>query len=70
MQLPDHTFLRVRDMATLLSVSPSRVYQLLADGEIPVSKIGGAYRVPKDAWDSWVSQKSAEALAASRKSAA
>lgn len=61
-------FLSVRDVARLMNLSTGRIYQLLAAGEIPVSKIGGSYRVPAEAWNAWLSHKAAESLAAQQAS--
>ena len=56
-------FLRPLDIAPLLGVSTSRVYQLIAAGEIPATKVGGSIRIPRDAWQEWLRDRAAEALA-------
>lgn len=58
--------LRVRDVATELGVSRSRVYQLLRAGEIPAVRVGGAIRIPKGAWRAWLDEQRDRALKAVR----
>lgn len=58
--------LRVREVAALLGVSRSRVYDLIGKGAIPAIRIDGALRVPRSAWDEWLGAKTAQALAATR----
>ena len=41
--------LRVEEVAQLLGLSRSKVYEMTASGELPVMKIGTAVRVPKKA---------------------
>ena len=40
--------LRVRDVATRLALSESKVYQLIRSGELPHYKLGGALRVSEE----------------------
>jgi excisionase family DNA binding protein len=58
--------LKVADLATDMGVTPSRVYQLLRAGVLPSVRIGGAIRVPKDAWRAWLDQQRDRALKAVR----
>lgn len=55
-------FLRPREIAVLLGVTRERVYSLLRDREIPSTRVGGSIRVPRGAWERWLSAKSEEAL--------
>lgn len=59
----EQQFLRPVDVASALGVSVSRVYQLLAAGSIPATRVGGALRIPRAAWDAWLRRTSEEALA-------
>jgi excisionase family DNA binding protein len=61
--------LRPRELAALLGVSRSRIYQLIAAGEIPLVRIGGAIRIPRPAWDEWLVRKKRTALASLRPAA-
>jgi excisionase family DNA binding protein len=62
----DKAFLRVSDLAPVLDVTAGRIYQLIADGEIPAVKVGGAIRIPRQAWEQWLAGKSEQALASIR----
>lgn len=47
-------FLRVTTVAERLEIGISTAYRLIANGTIPSIKVGGARRVPEDAFESWV----------------
>ena len=55
--------LRVADVAADLGVTPSRVYQLIADGLIPATRVNRAIYVPRPAWEEWLRRRSEAALA-------
>jgi len=55
-------FLRPAEIAPQLGVTTSRVYQLIAAGEIPVTRVGNALRIPRAAWEEWLARRSSEAL--------
>jgi excisionase family DNA binding protein len=48
---------RVTEAADALGVSRSKVYQMVASGELPTVEIGGARRVPVEALRSLVSSQ-------------
>ena len=56
-------FLRPSQVARLLGVSSTRVYQLIRDGELPATRVGGRILMPADAWARWVQEKNDRALA-------
>ncbi|MEP7027692.1 MAG: helix-turn-helix domain-containing protein [Candidatus Eisenbacteria bacterium] len=58
--------LRPADIAPLLGVSRSRVYQLLRQGLLPSTKCGRAFRIPRAAWDQWLANQAQLALDAVR----
>jgi excisionase family DNA binding protein len=58
--------LRVREVAERLGVTPSRVYQLTRSGEIPSVRVGGALRIPREAWEEWLDRQRDRALKALR----
>lgn len=58
--------LRPAQVAPLLGVTKRRVYQLIAAGQIPATKVGGAIRIPRDAWDEWLAGHRRAAMAAVR----
>jgi excisionase family DNA binding protein len=52
--------LRVDEAAVRLGLARSTVYQLLADGTLPVVRIGRAVRVPTAALDTWVAAQTVD----------
>ena len=58
--------LAIRDVAPLLGVGPSRVYQLVADGELPAIRVGRAIRIPRGALEDWLRRCERRAMAALR----
>lgn len=60
----DRELMRVADVAHLMGLTTGRVYQLIAAGEIPVVRIGGSLRIPRDAWDAWIASQRDAALRA------
>jgi len=61
--------LRVAEVALLLGVSRSRVYQLCAEGALPFVRHGRAIRFPLVAWERWLAEKADEAMATARRDA-
>lgn len=59
--------LKPSEIAPMLGVTNGRVYQLIAAGVIPHTTVGGAIRIPKDAWEKWLAEQSQTALASVRK---
>jgi len=55
-------FLKPSDVALHLGVGRGRVYQLIRAGQLPATRVGGAIRIPRSAWDQWVQQKRSEAI--------
>ena len=62
--------MRVSELAPLLGLTSGRVYQLLAAGEIPATRVGRAVRVPRPALDAWLQRCTAEAKREARQKAA
>ena len=58
--------LKPADLAPALGVKPRRVYQLIANGELPAIRVGGAIRLPRAAWEEWLRTRSEAALASLR----
>jgi len=56
-------FLKPAEVADLLGVGRGRVYQLIRAGVIPATRVGGAIRIPREAWGEWVRRKRDEAIA-------
>jgi len=57
-------WLKPSQVAGQLGVHKSRVYQLIRDGILPAVRVGGAIRIPTDAWNIWMRQQAEAALAA------
>jgi excisionase family DNA binding protein len=55
----DKQLLKVEEAAAVLSLGRSKVYELLACGELPAVKIGRATRVPADSLRRWVDERAA-----------
>lgn len=56
--------LRPRDIAEMLGVTPAGVYKMIKEGRLPFVRLGRSIRIPRAAWETWLSDKSATALAA------
>lgn len=54
--------LRIPEAATALALSRSRVYELVASGDIPVVRIGRSVRVPATALAAYVTRLQEAAL--------
>ena len=59
-------FLKPPEISPLLGVSLSRVYQLIATGVVPSVRIGGSLRIPRCAWERWLTAQSERALTSLR----
>jgi excisionase family DNA binding protein len=51
--------LRVVEVANLLSLSRTKVYEMAEKGEIPVVRIGSAVRIPRRKLLEWVEHRTA-----------
>jgi excisionase family DNA binding protein len=53
--------LRAGEVAKLLGLGRSKVFAMLAAGELPVMRIGRSVRVPRAALERWVAERTQEA---------
>ena len=53
----DRLLLRPIEAAEAIGVGRSKVYELLASGELPSLRIGGSVRVPVDALRAWIARQ-------------
>jgi excisionase family DNA binding protein len=53
----DRLLLRPIEAAEAIGIGRSKVYELLASGELPAIHIGGSVRVPVDALREWISRQ-------------
>lgn len=60
----ERKLLRMAEAAEAMAVSRSTVYELAARGEIPTVRIGSSLRVPADALDRWIAERTKTASAA------
>lgn len=56
----DKLLLRPAEAADMLGIGRSKMYAMLASGEIPSLQIGKSIRVPVDALRQWVAAQSSE----------
>lgn len=53
----DKLLLRPVEVAEVVGVGRSKVYELISAGELPSIRLGGSIRVPVDQLRRWVDQK-------------
>lgn len=58
--------LKPGEAAEVIGVSRSKVYALIAEGQIPHCKIGSSIRVPVDGLRRWLEMKTADTVAGLR----
>jgi excisionase family DNA binding protein len=54
-------WLRPADIAPLLGLTTGRIYQLIATGVIPATRVAGAIRIPRLAWEAWLADQNEHA---------
>lgn len=58
----ESNILTVHEVAEYLRMSEAKVYRLVRGGQLPVVRIGKAWRFRKDLLDQWLSQCTASSL--------
>jgi len=53
--------LRTEEVARLLSIGRTKVYELIGRGELPVVRIGRSVRIPRRALEEWIRERAAGA---------
>ena len=53
--------LKAEDVAKLLGLGRSKVFAMLAIGELPVIRIGRSVRVPRAALEDWIAERTQHA---------
>ena len=56
-------FLSTSEVGERLGVTGRRVQELIKAGRLPAVRHGRCYRIPRPAWETWLAQQSAAALA-------
>ena len=51
------SYLTVRDVSEYLNISKSQAYELVHNKDFPVSRFGGAIRVPRELFLQWVQKQ-------------
>ena len=58
--------LRPSDIAAVLGVTTSRIYQMIGEGQIPAVRVAGSIRIPRAALERWLAEQTEKALSAVR----
>lgn len=53
--------LKAEEVALLLGLGRSKVYEMMASGELPVVRIGAAVRVPRAQLEDWINHHTSKA---------
>lgn len=53
-EILNHSYLTVADVKAYLNISQAKAYELTHRNDFPVSRFGGAIRIPTDAFLCWV----------------
>jgi excisionase family DNA binding protein len=56
----DRMLLRPAEVSVLLGLSRSKVYRMIESGELPSLRIGRAVRVPRRAFEDWLTRAERE----------
>jgi excisionase family DNA binding protein len=62
----DRLLLRPTEAAEVIGLGRSKIYELLATGELPSIRIGSSVRVPVDALRAWIDKQLAHRAEAGR----
>jgi excisionase family DNA binding protein len=54
---PEPLLLTIEQVAYLLNLGRTKVYEMAAAGDMPVTRIDGALRVPRDKLLKWIEQR-------------
>jgi excisionase family DNA binding protein len=58
----ERQFLTVAQVSYELGVTSNRVYQLIAEGEIPSIRLGRMIRIPRERWEEWIEAKKLQSV--------
>jgi excisionase family DNA binding protein len=53
----DRLLLRPAEAAEVIGIGRSKMYELLASGELPSIKIGGSVRIPMEGLKAWIAAR-------------
>jgi excisionase family DNA binding protein len=57
MGVENRQLLRAEEAAHLLGIGRTKIYEMIARGEIPALRIGRLVRVPRDALEEWIADR-------------
>ena len=60
----ERLLLKAEEVASVLGVGRSKVYQLAGTGDLPVVRVGRSMRFPADALRRWVEEQTGESFPA------
>ena len=55
--MEDSELLRTDDVQKLLRIGRSKLYEMIAHGELPVVRIGRAVRIPRHELERWIAER-------------
>lgn len=58
--MPETLLLRTEEVAELLNISKSKVYELLASGKLPCVRIDRSVRISRRALERWIAEREGE----------
>ena len=58
--MEERLLLRAEEVRTLLGIGRSKVFEMMATGELPVVRMGRLVRVPRCALDCWIAERIAD----------
>jgi excisionase family DNA binding protein len=50
-------FLKADEIAITLNIGRAKAYNMMANGDLPIVRIGRAVRVPAEALDAWIARQ-------------
>ena len=57
MGVENRQLLRAEEAAHLLGIGRTKIYEMIARGEVPVLRIGRLVRVPQHALEAWIADR-------------
>jgi len=62
--MPERVLLRAEEVANILGLGRSKVYELIMTRQLPVVRIGRLVRVPRPALERWIEEQTRDGRAA------
>jgi excisionase family DNA binding protein len=58
-KMEERVLLRADEVRAMLGIGRSKVFEMMASGELPVVRMGRLVRVPRHALERWIAERSA-----------